>query len=38
MESIFNMAIGTDLGFVVAKDSLKVFGTTSALDIYANGQ
>lgn len=36
-ESVFNMAIGTDLGFVVAKDSLKIFGTTSALDIYANG-
>jgi hypothetical protein len=36
-ESIFNMAFGTDLGFVVAKDSLKIFGTTSALDIYANG-
>ncbi len=36
-ESTFNMAIGTDLGFVIAKDSLKIFGTTSALDIYANG-
>lgn len=33
----FNMAVGTDLGFVVAKDSLKFLGTTSALEIYANG-
>ena len=36
-ESFFNMAIGTDLGFVVAKDSIKIFGSTSPLDIYANG-
>ena len=35
--STFNMAVGTDLGFVVAKDSLKFLGTTSALEIYANG-
>lgn len=32
-----NMAIGSDLGFVFAKDSLTLFGSTSALDIYSNG-
>ena len=36
-ESKFNMAIGSDLGFVVAKDSIKIFGSTSALDIHSNG-
>jgi len=36
-ESKFNMAIGSDLGFVIAKDSIKIFGTTSALNIHANG-
>lgn len=35
-ESKFNMAIGADFGFVLAKDSLKILGTTSELDIYAN--
>jgi hypothetical protein len=35
--SKFNMAVGTDLGFVLAKDSLEILGSTSALDIYANG-
>ena len=36
-ESKFNMAVGTDLGFVVAKDSIKIFGSSSPLDIHANG-
>ena len=36
-ESKFNMAIGSDLGFVLAKDSIKIFGSTTALDIYVNG-
>ena len=35
-ESKFNMAIGADFGFVLAKDSLEILGTTSELDIYAN--
>lgn len=36
-ESKFNLAIGSDLGFVLAKDSIQIFGSTSALDIYSNG-
>lgn len=35
-ESKFNLALGADFGFVLAKDSLKILGTTSELDIYAN--
>ena len=36
-DSRFNMAVGTDLGFVLAKDSLRIFGTNNALDVYASG-
>ena len=35
-ESTFNMAIGADFGFILAKDSIEIFGTKSELDIYAN--
>jgi len=33
----WNLAIGSDLGFVVAWDSLKFLGTKSDLEIYTNG-
>jgi len=36
-ESKFNAALGTDLGFVLAKDSLKIFGLAEELSIHANG-
>jgi len=36
-ESKFNIAIGSDLGFVASKDSIKILGSTSALDIHVNG-
>lgn len=36
-ESKFNMAIGSDLGFVVAKDSITILGSSSPLDVHANG-
>lgn len=35
-ESRFNMALGTDLGFVVAKDSLNVLDSSIPLDITVN--
>lgn len=33
----FNAAIGTDFGFVIAKDSIKILGSKSDLDTYTNG-
>jgi hypothetical protein len=35
--SFFNAAIGTDLGFVLAKDSIRILGSSTALDIQSNG-
>jgi hypothetical protein len=36
-ESKLNLAIGTDLGFTLAKDSLSILGSANALDVHANG-
>jgi hypothetical protein len=35
--SDFQMAIGADLGFVLAKDSIRIFGSGSDLSIHVNG-
>lgn len=35
--SFFNAAIGTDLSFVLAKDSIRILGSSTALDIQSNG-
>lgn len=36
-DSKFNMAVGCDLGFVVAKDSIELFGSTTEVDSETNG-
>lgn len=36
-QSKMNIALGTDLGFVVALDSMKILGTMTAIDKSANG-
>lgn len=36
-ESVFNFAIGTDLGFVVSRDSIKLFGSKIGMNPYTKG-